>query len=336
MSLDLPIIPLVGPEGIVTPITPTPKFQEVIPVGLRNILPGARARPIAPPFRLVVGLAFIGVAWPASWLQIQPLGEYSFFPLWLGYILTVDAIVEWRTGSSMLTRNPVSFGMVFLVSIPLWWIFEGINQFTQNWHYLGAESYSGLRYFLLASLHFAIVIPAVFETAELVGSFSFMERFGRGPGIYISRRFLVGSLIVGVVSLLAVVLLPEYAFPLTWLSLFFLMDPINYLGRRPSIIAPLQVGDWRKVVALGLGALICGWFWEMWNFWAFPKWEYNIENVDFIPIFGMPLLGYGGYIPFGLEVFAAYHFILGMGKILSGRPGRDGRSSPADDVGQGS
>ncbi|MFB3091589.1 MAG: hypothetical protein ACE1ZD_00140, partial [Dehalococcoidia bacterium] len=29
-------------------------------------------------------------------------------------------------------------------------------------------------------------------------------------------------------------------------------------------------------------------------------------------VFEMPLLGYGGYIPFGLEVFAMYHFLSGF------------------------
>ncbi len=33
-----------------------------------------------------LGIMLIGVTWPASWLQLQPLAEYSFFPLWLGYI----------------------------------------------------------------------------------------------------------------------------------------------------------------------------------------------------------------------------------------------------------
>ena len=30
------------------------------------------------------------------------------------------------------------------------------------------------------------------------------------------------------------------------------------------------------------------------------------------PRFEMPLLGYGGYLPFGLEVYAAYHFLTSL------------------------
>jgi hypothetical protein len=31
--------------------------------------------------------------------------------------------------------------------------------------------------------------------------------------------------------------------------------------------------------------------------------------VDFIRVFEMPLLGYGGYVPFALELFALYHLM---------------------------
>ena len=42
------------------------------------------------------------------------------------------------------------------------------------------------------------------------------------------------------------------------------------------------------------------------------KAKYSIGFFDFVHIFEMPLLGYGGYLPFGLETFAAYHFAAGF------------------------
>jgi 8-oxo-dGTP pyrophosphatase MutT (NUDIX family) len=50
----------------------------------------------------------------------------------------------------------------------------------------------------------------------------------------------------------------------------------------------------------------------MWNIFAFPKWIYHVEPFEFGFIFEMPILGYGGYLPFGLEVFALYHFGAGI------------------------
>jgi hypothetical protein len=282
-------------------------------------LPATLVRPYLLPLHGVLGFILIAVAWPASWLQVSPLSEYSFFPLWFGYILIVDALVLRRKGTSLLVGNPLAFWGMFLASVPLWWAFEGINYFTQNWHYLGAEGYSTLRYVVVASWHFSIVIPAVFETAELVGSLGFLNRFQHGPMLPVSWRILVGAMALGLLSFAALVFWPRYAFPGTWLCLILLLDPINYLWGRPSIVAQLRQGDWRSLVAFGAGALVCGWFWEMWNYWAFPKWQYTIPYVDFAYVFEMPLLGYGGYLPFGLEIYAAYHFLSGsLGWVLKG------------------
>ena len=51
-----------------------------------------------------------------------------------------------------------------------------------------------------------------------------------------------------------------------------------------------------------LAALICGGFWEMWNYNSLAKWEYAVPFVGRYRVFEMPVLGYAGYLPFGLEV----------------------------------
>jgi hypothetical protein len=52
----------------------------------------------------------------------------------------------------------------------------------------------------------------------------------------------------------------------------------------------------------------------MWNFYSYPKWTYRVPFVDFWHIFEMPLLGYGGYLPFSLELLALYHLVIGVFK----------------------
>jgi len=63
----------------------------------------------------------------------------------------------------------------------------------------------------------------------------------------------------------------------------------------------MAAGDWSGAVAAALAALVCGGFWEMWNYFSLAKWEYSIPFVQRFQIFEMPLLGYAGYLPFGLE-----------------------------------
>ena len=50
---------------------------------------------------------------------------------------------------------------------------------------------------------------------------------------------------------------------------------------------------------LALAALICGFFWELWNLPELPHWEYAVPYLDRFHLFAMPAVGYTGYLPFG-------------------------------------
>jgi hypothetical protein len=76
---------------------------------------------------------------------------------------------------------------------------------------------------------------------------------------------------------------------------------LQTLMGEPTIIDHMATGDWRLAFSSVLAAVICGGFWEMWNFYSLAKWEYSIPFVHCLEIFEMPLLGYAGYLPFGLE-----------------------------------
>jgi hypothetical protein len=43
-----------------------------------------------------------------------------------------------------------------------------------------------------------------------------------------------------------------------------------------------------------------------------PKWIYHAPWGNWLHVFEMPLLGYGGYLPFALELYAIYHLIVGF------------------------
>jgi hypothetical protein len=254
-----------------------------------------------------LGLLLIAVFWTLNWTLEGLRTHWGFFPMWLGYCLTVDALVFLRKGTSLLSRSRRKYLGLFAVSAPSWWLFEAINQRTQNWQYLGAEYFSAVEYGFWATLSFTTVIPAVFGTAELVGSFDFFQRIRTGPVISPNRRTTLGFFITGWVMLILMMVWPRNFFPFVWLSVYFILEPINvWMGNR-SLAEWTKRGDWRMIMALWSGALITGFFWEMWNYHAYPKWEYHVPFVDFWKIFEMPLLGYGGYLPFALELHALYH-----------------------------
>src|SRR5205814_10613141 len=84
-----------------------------------------------------LGGLLLAVCWPLNWTLPGMRTSYLFFPLWLGYILVVDALVLRRSGTSLLSRWPRDFALLFLASAPSWWLFEVINWRTHNWEYVG-------------------------------------------------------------------------------------------------------------------------------------------------------------------------------------------------------
>jgi hypothetical protein len=263
------------------------------------------------PFRGWIGLVLIVLFWTLNWTLTGLRTHWGFFPLWLGYSLTTDALVFCRKGHSLITRNPAAYAGLFLISAPAWWLFELINLRTQNWFYLGEETFTTIEYALLSTVSFSTVMPAVFGTAELVGTFGPLQGIGPGPAVRSTPAFLLGMFGAGCLMLFFVLCWPDLFFPLVWMAVTCLIEPVNArLGNR-SLLDDLARGDWRPTIALGGGCLICGFCWEMWNFFSYPKWVYRIPYADWLPLFEMPLAGYLGYLPFSLELFALYHLVTG-------------------------
>ncbi len=260
--------------------------------------------PIPRAIHFWIGLALIAVSWSASWSGSTPLAHHGFFPLWLGYILFVDGIVHFRTGTSLFTRGNNELGRLFVASIPLWWLFEALNARLDNWSYVLPGERSWLGYHAEATLAFSTVVPALFETSELYRSFGPFQRRGRWMKLRPSERGWALFSLAGSVLLALALLFPDAFFPLVWIGLFFLVDPIVHRLKGRSIAAQVEQGYWGTVLALFAAGLTCGFFWEMWNSRASPKWLYDIAYAERFHLFEMPLLGYGGYLPFALETYA--------------------------------
>lgn len=258
---------------------------------------------------MLVGTGLVALAWAASWSGATPLAHHSFFPLWLGYILVVDALTEMRAGSSLWTRGRYRFAALFLTSVPLWWLFEALNARLGNWSYSYPHEYSWLARRGEASLAFSTVVPALFTTAELYRALGLANRSGR----WITLRPSPGGwrlvMVAGIVMLALTVLWPSVFFPLVWISLFVIVDPLVRLLGGYSIAVQVERGWWGTVWRLFAAGITCGFFWEMWNSRAMPKWTYDIAYAEWFHLFEMPILGYGGYLPFALETYAIVMFV---------------------------
>ncbi|NPA06211.1 MAG: hypothetical protein GXO54_02270 [Chloroflexi bacterium] len=283
-----------------------------------NGLNMTRAWRLAPPRasfprRGWLGLVFIAVFWPINWFWPGLRTHWAFFPLWLGYALTVDALAyRWR-GTSLYARNPRAYVALFFISAPAWWLFEAFNARLGNWVYVGREFFSDAEYAFWATLSFSTVMPAVFGASEwLTGVFAGYPWARRGPRLVLGPRGLWSMFALGWLALALLLAWPRYFYPLVWAAVYLILEPVNaWLGNR-TLLEHLRQGDWRPVVALTVGVWFTAFFWEMWNVFSYPKWVYHVPFVQFWHVFEMPLLGYLGYPPFALELFALYHFVAGL------------------------
>jgi len=259
-----------------------------------------------------VGIGLVGIFWALNWSLPGPRTHWGFFPMWLGYCLVVDGLVYRLRGTSLLTRSLRKYIGLFLISALVWWFFEVVNTRLQNWHYLGAELFTPAAFAFWATLSFTTVIPAVFGSAELFSSLPFVQHLGRGPVIRPNRRTSLVVFGAGLVMLLLMLAWPHLFFPFLWISVYCITEPVNiWLGYR-NLGSNTQYGNWRPVIALWLGVLLTAFFWEMWNYLAYPKWVYSVPWGQFGHIFEMPILGYGGYLPFALELYAVYNLVAGL------------------------
>ena len=240
-------------------------------------------------------------------LKAQPFANWYFPIVWLGYILTIDAVVfKLKKDSLISSRRSQLLGMA-LLSMLFWWLFEFANISIKNWNYTGISELGTLKS-LFGSLSFATVVPALFETVELIRAIHLFDRARLKAEFRISRHLLHSMIIIGAICFIAPILVPRLAFPLVWLSFFFILDPINYLHKQPSIIGHFKQGKLAVPLSVLTAGIILGFLWEFWNYWAITKWTYNVPFIGFFKIFEMPLLGYLGYFPFSFELYSMYWF----------------------------
>jgi hypothetical protein len=267
--------------------------------------PPPAAPPPAPgrfPLHGRIGLWLMLAAWICAWSRCglpQALAAHTFFPLWLGFIFTVDGWVFRRTGDSLFSNHRPTFWALFPASALSWWYFELLNRLVLNWWYEIPMPFGPAHYLIYSSLCFSTVLPAVFGIRAWLASFPALRvRYSCGPRL----RIPGAGAVFAACGLLVLPLLPLYPDPLfflVWIAPLALLAGALGLVRIPTPFDAMKRGDWSPVLLLALSALICGFFWELWNFGSSPRWAYSVPYVNRFHLFEMPAVGYFGYLPFG-------------------------------------
>ncbi len=254
--------------------------------------------------------------------RVDPFYHFFYDFAWWTYIVFLAGVNHRLGRNSLLFDRPREFVWVFLLSTPVWLLFEAYNFRLNNWFYVGVPLETHIRwpgYFVA----FGTVLPGLFETATFLENTGLFRRL-RGRSLKVSRALHVRFIVIGILMMAAPLIRPDFFFPLVWLGLNFLLDPVVYRwgDRTLSYSGQAEGGDYSRAALLLVAGMICGLLWEFWNFWAGSKWVYTVPHLDFLNIFEMPLLGFFGFPPFALECYLIYQaFVMFRRRFLQGGVG---------------
>ncbi len=264
-----------------------------------------------------LGILWLVSAWLLAWNRFswfERWQEFTFTPLWLGYVIVINALTYRRSGRCMMLDRKLYFLGLFPLSAAFWWCYEYLNRFVQNWYYAGGTEFGSMEYFLHGTLPFATVLPAVLGTAQWLNTF---PRVSNGLNntwrINQTSPRLLGwiSLVSGAVGLVGIAIWPDLFYPLMWLAPLLLVTGLEgTAGNKTPILSAITTGQWQPIWILALAGLVCGFFWELWNFKSLAHWVYTVPSVQRFHLFEMPLLGYAGYLPFGITCGAVANFVM--------------------------
>ncbi len=263
----------------------------------------------------ILGLLLILSGEVFSFVRILPWSRYVFPLVWYGYILFLDSLNYRLQGRSLISHRRREFFLMLPFSAFYWYIFEWYNLVIQNWFYINTPPEKWIAV-TMKLLSFATVLPALYETASLV-AFLAKEKKVHTNRAWIPKSWDVSSpAILGLAALLSLLplLFPRLLFWAVWLGPLLLMDSINHRLGRSSFLRDWQGGDFHPTIIFGVAGYICGFFWEFWNYWAYTKWIYTVPIPDMPHIFEMPILGFLGFGPFGLETCAFWTLVWGKEK----------------------
>ena len=208
-----------------------------------------------------LGIALIAFAEINFYVKIEPFATWYIPIIWYGYILLIDSLVYKVKNSSLISSYRKEFLFMAALSLPFWLVFEFYNLFTASWIYTNYVWYVHL-------FDFTTIMPAVLETFSLIKSLGIGKRFDRSVKEKKAKRMMqkgsTGNLsiklliLIGIFATLLPILVPIIGFPFIWIGLFLLLDPLNYLTGRPSLVKRVSQGNRSLVIQLFIAGIIMG------------------------------------------------------------------------------
>ena len=237
-------------------------------------------------------------------------------PLFWGAVLILDGIVYKRSGGkSLVAIIPQELIGIGIASMTGWMIFEFMNFFVDdNWYYPWGNILDREEFLLYAFIVSSGLLPLAFEWYLLFLTFpKLANRFRNGIKIVLNSAIKNILLVLSLVSMFVASLFPDSLFFVLWVSPpVILAVVLNKIGVWTPFDS-IGKGNWGPVLLSALTYFVTGFTLEGQNYLSAihdgqvalftndpAYWQYSLPYVNVVHIFEMPILGYFGYLPFGI------------------------------------
>jgi hypothetical protein len=249
--------------------------------------------------------------------------NWTLLPLFWGAIIFFDGIVYYRTnGRSLINDRPQTLIAIAVCSIGGWAYFEYLNFFVkENWYYPAGNLISTEQFIVYSLLGSSALLTIAFELYMLLESFPKLAvKYTQGPKLVVSKKVWKIILVLSLLIMFLIGIFPDEMFFFIWLAPLLLFLSILEIYNIWTPFTPIsKTGNWAPFALMCLTYLIQGFFHEFWNYFSaihLPTnevitynpgfWQYSIPYVNVLHVFEMPVLGFFGYLPFGLYCWVAW------------------------------
>lgn len=230
-------------------------------------------------------------------LQLEPVNNQFFaFASWT-CLLLFSAILYRAKGSAPLVSRTEEFLVLALWSAFFGACLELLNLRLGLWQYTSQPLTLSARW-TGRLLSWAVMLPFLFTTAELIGFFRPFRKITMAPfrPPKDSARLMHAA---GAVMLALALLLPGYFSALLCCAFFLPAEALNLKLGLPSLLRELQAGLPEKTCDLLASGTLCGLLWNYWNSLAGGKWEYLVSFA------GLPAAGCAAAL-FAVQAYSLY------------------------------
>ena len=177
------------------------------------------------PIHGILGIIALVVSWTLHFQKAEPFYSWFYCFAWWSYILTIDGVIYWLKGNSLILSRTKEFFLMIPWSTFIWLIFEAANLSLQNWYYVNLPD-STVERWLGYAVAYGTVLPGIFETTELLETLGLFRKT-RTKRFVFSPSTNIGLVILGILCLVSSIVMPRYFFSLIWVGFIFLLEPFN-------------------------------------------------------------------------------------------------------------